>query len=471
MGEVQNGLYLPQKCTSRTTPSLSNHFSTNKSFKSAFSSFVSNKNMSILWQFRLGHPSLSKMTFLHNVLPSFSAKRIDVCTIFPLAKQKRLPFPSYNNLCNAPFSLIHVDVWGPYSVCTHDDFKFFLTIVDDATRSTWVYLMKAKSDVKHLLISFYNMISTQFNTGIKAIRSDNAPEFSLPDFYSAHGIIHQKSCAYKPHQNSVVERKHQHLLNVARSLRLQSNLPLAYWGDCILIANYLINRFPAPLLNHKSPFKLLFNKQPSFNHLRVFGCLCFVSTPSVHRLKFDSSALPCVFLGYPFNMKGYKVLNLHTRKTFVSRDVVFHKSIFPFSPSYKSLLFESLLLSLPLSSSCSPNFDPSSSFRSISTGKPLSDSPSSTSHVNNPSIDSSTSPPSILSGSLQIPLPSNDLPYQSTSLPVVQHASLPVDQHTESTESTPSNYLFLLFNLHSLSLLLLYILLENPLGLVISLPI
>ena len=88
--------------------------------------------------------------------------------------------------------------------------------------------MKAKSDVKQLLISFYNMILTQFNISIKAIRSDNAPEFSLSNFYSDHGIVHQKSCAYTPQQNSVVERKHQHLLNVARSLKIQSNLPSAY---------------------------------------------------------------------------------------------------------------------------------------------------------------------------------------------------------------------------------------------------
>ena len=107
--------------------------------------------MPILWHFRLGHPSLSRMSILQNVLPSFSAQCIDVCTIYPLAKQKRLPFPSHNNLCNEPFSLIHVDVWNPYSICTHDGFKFFLTIVDNATRSTWVYLMKDKLDVKHLL--------------------------------------------------------------------------------------------------------------------------------------------------------------------------------------------------------------------------------------------------------------------------------------------------------------------------------
>ena len=107
-----------------------------------------------------------------------------------------------------PFALIHVDVWGPYSICTYDGFRFFLTIVDDATRSTWVYLMKAKSNVKQLLISFYNMILTQFNIGIKAIRSNNALEFSLSNFYSDHGIVHQKSCVYTPQQNFVVKRKH-----------------------------------------------------------------------------------------------------------------------------------------------------------------------------------------------------------------------------------------------------------------------
>ncbi|GKB53596.1 ribonuclease H-like domain-containing protein [Tanacetum coccineum] len=104
---------------------------------------------------------------------------------------------------------------------------------------------------------FVNLIANQFLKRIKVIRSDNGTEFinnKMEKILKEKGIIHQTSCAYTPQQNGIAERKHRHLLNVARSLLFQGNIPLCFWTDCILTATYLINRLPSSVLAGRSPF-------------------------------------------------------------------------------------------------------------------------------------------------------------------------------------------------------------------------
>ena len=90
----------------------------------------------------------------------------------------------------------------------------------------------------------------------------------MNDFFATQGTIHQLSCVETPQQNAIVERTHQHLLNVARSPWFQSHLPLKFYGDCNLTTTHLINRIPTPLLSNKSPYSTI----SSYSHLKVFGC-------------------------------------------------------------------------------------------------------------------------------------------------------------------------------------------------------
>lgn len=64
--------------------------------------------------------------------------------------------------------------------------------------------------------------------------------------------------------------------------------------------------------------------------MKVFGCLAFASNPKMDTDKFKARGIPCVFLGFPTTQKGYKLMDIQTRAIFVSRDVKFVESIFPF---------------------------------------------------------------------------------------------------------------------------------------------
>ncbi|KAL4377204.1 hypothetical protein GQ457_02G034800 [Hibiscus cannabinus] len=125
---------------------------------------------------------------------------------------------------------------------------YFLTIVDDSSRMTWVHLLKLKSDVHVCLKKFLTLVKDQFNATVKVFHSDNGIEFlnsSCSSLFSDLGISHHSSCVHTPQQNGVAERKHKHTIEVVRVLKFHYKVPLKFWGECVLAACYIINRLPS----------------------------------------------------------------------------------------------------------------------------------------------------------------------------------------------------------------------------------
>lgn len=75
---------------------------------------------------------------------------------------------------------------------------------------------------------------------------------------------------------------------------------------------------------------MVYQETPDYSSMKIFGCLSFAYNPVTVPDKLAPRGVPCVFLGYPPFKKGYRLLNLTNMQYFVSRDVLFHKSIFPF---------------------------------------------------------------------------------------------------------------------------------------------
>ncbi|KAF3772825.1 Retrovirus-related Pol polyprotein from transposon TNT 1-94 [Nymphaea thermarum] len=206
----------------------------------------SSSSSAYTWHLRFGHLPFQKL--LH-VLPQLSPQSSFQCESCQLGKHHRSSFPQRpGRSSQSVFELLHFDVWGPSRTPDLQGHRYYLVAVDDHSRVSWVFLMKKKSEVGPVIKNFINEILTQFDTCVKTVRSDNALEFcasSLEQFFRDKGIIHQTSCVYTSQQNGVAERKHCHILDVARTIIIHSHVPHSYWGDAVLTACYLINRMPS----------------------------------------------------------------------------------------------------------------------------------------------------------------------------------------------------------------------------------
>lgn len=140
---------------------------------------------------------------------------------------------------------------------------------------------------------------------------------------------------------------HRTILNMLQSLLFQSFLPSQFWVEALNTAVHLLNILTSSKLKFKTPYELLFGKQPSYHHLRVFGCSCFPNLDDYLPHKLSPRSKHCIFLGYPANYKGFKCLNPLENKVML----FFQEDSFPY-PSFSSTCISP---NTSLSSSKSPS--------------------------------------------------------------------------------------------------------------------
>ena len=114
-----------------------------------------------------------------------------------------------------------------------------------------------------------------------------------------------------------------------------------------------------------------------------------------HQDKWKLMVIACVFIGYPFVKKTYKLFSLNDRKIYVSRDVVFHKALFPFKNQNHDLTTSPILvlhpdmpcdphLKLPLPQLSDPATSNTSSLSHMQSPNPISQSLRKTTRISQP---------------------------------------------------------------------------------------
>lgn len=286
----------------------------------------------MLWHRRYGHVGEQNLKDLANgkLVESFdynSSRDLGFCKSCIGGKQHRSPFSHSERQTGDLLELVHSDVCGKISDKSVGGAQYFLTFTDDKSRYSWVYIIKTKDQVFQYFLEWKALVEKATKRKIRTLRTDNGGEYTssqFADYLKVEGIRHELTVPKTPQQNGVAERLNRTLVEMARSMLLDSKLPKKFWGEAISTAVYLKNRTPVKALN-KTPFEVWHGKKPKVSHLRVFGSDAYAHVPRDERAKFDTKTRKCIMVGYGNVTKGYRLYDPTEGKIIHSRDVQFNE--------------------------------------------------------------------------------------------------------------------------------------------------
>jgi len=284
-----------------------------------------------LWHQRLGHPTPAIVASLRqNKHITCTKADHSLCHACQLGKHTHLPFSTSTSRTSSPFELVHCDVWTS-PIPSVSGYSYYLVILDDFTHYCWTFPLHHKSDVHEQIVQFISYAQTQFNLPVKCFQTDNGREFinnATTSLLASRGIIFRHSCPCTS-QNGKAERVLRTLNNSVRTMLMHASMPPCYWAEALSIATYLLNRRPSTSISGEIPYVRLHGCHPTYDHLWVFGCLCYPNLQATSPHKPSPRSAACVFLGYPSAHKGYRCLDLSTHRVIISRHVVFDELLFP----------------------------------------------------------------------------------------------------------------------------------------------
>ena len=264
---------------------------------------------------RLGHPGESRfdraMISLGSDLRAKSiAKPCLVCTQSRTVKNR-----NHQKVSRAkrPLERVYMDLWGPYKRFNIDDDRYYLALVDDNTRFSWLFTLQDHKveTIQEILENWLKRVERESGHMVIVIRTDNAAEFKALEkqLGDKYGIEFEYTEPYSPHQNGPPERLNRFILEVSRSLLFDSHLPKTYWKYAAGAANHLRNCTAAVECEDgslKSPFELWRGRKPDLTKFRVWGC--HVEYYEKSNDKLEPRTKGGTLIGYGKSDKQYYVL-------------------------------------------------------------------------------------------------------------------------------------------------------------------
>ncbi|KAI3725225.1 hypothetical protein L1987_65005 [Smallanthus sonchifolius] len=194
--------------------------------------------------------------------------------------------------------------------------SYCLVITDEFSIISWVFFLATKDETPDTIIEFVKMIENICDSKVSIIHSDNGTEFKnqlINSFCVKKGITHQYSAVRTPQQNGVAERKNITLIEAARTMLVNSKLPIILWAEAVNTTCYVLNRVLMVKQLTKTSYELFYKRTPYIKFFRAFGCPCTLLNTQDSLPKFAAVGDECYFLVYPSYQKAYRVYNKKTK--------------------------------------------------------------------------------------------------------------------------------------------------------------
>ncbi|GKA60066.1 putative ribonuclease H-like domain-containing protein [Tanacetum coccineum] len=126
----------------------------------------------------------------------------------------------------------------------------------------------------------------------------------MNQFCDIKGIKREFSIARTPQQNGVAERKNRTLIEAARTMLVDSNLPTTFWAEAVNTACYVLNRVLVIKPRTKTPYELIRGRPPLIDFMKSFGCPVTILNTMDHLSRIVEETLNIRFLEIAPNVKG-----------------------------------------------------------------------------------------------------------------------------------------------------------------------
>lgn len=133
-------------------------------------------------------------------------RKFVLCENYIYGKENHVQFYLSSHESSRLLDLIYYDVFGPFKVPSIYKTLCYVSLIDDYSRSTWVYFLISKFEVFSQFKEFKYILENHTGVKIKVLRTDNGCDFFLATFdkFSKDNGIERNKTTQKTHyQNGV----------------------------------------------------------------------------------------------------------------------------------------------------------------------------------------------------------------------------------------------------------------------------